>query len=223
MNKCPPRNDPQIEALFAGFDNPEDLTHRWECPNVSWQSSPMAITSVITKLVSQYLGDPTRFPNETLRNMLIASTPVVRQLDNSDPKTAGQLPKIVIEFEGSAPVERDFGKNNRIDYNIHNSKGTYYSAWNVQNKVDIVAKTKHEAMLLAEALCFLFAHYKTVIMKILQCHDFRVTRFTGAKLVNEELPDLGFKASLDLITIAPDGWHLVEAAPRLKRVIATTT
>ena len=221
MNKCPPRNDPKIEALFAGFDNPEDLTRRWLCPNVTWQSSPMAITSVITKLIAQYLGDPARFTNETIRTMLQDAAPVVRQLDSSDPKTAGQLPKVIVEFEGSSPVEKDFGKNNLIGYNIHNSKGTFYTAWNVQNRVDIVAKTKHESMLLSEALCFLFAHYKTVIMNILQCHDFRVTRFVGAKLVNEEMPDLGFRASLSLMTIAPDGWHLVEAAPRLKRVMTT--
>lgn len=217
QKNCPAVNPESIENLFSAWDEPQDITQRWECPDYTWQSSPSRLTNILTRVITQYLSDPNNFPNDELRDMLSAQTPIVTQMTHIDEKEAGQLPKVAVQFAGSKLEERRFGWDNRIEYNIHNSTGTFYTAWHIQHKIEIVARTKREALLLGEAICQLMNHYRTVLMKMLVAHDFKVTQFQGAQVLGEDAAN-GFMTSLGLLTIAPDKWYLAETAPRLKRI-----
>lgn len=218
---CEPHNPSAVENLFSAWDTPEDRTKSWDCPNLSWQSSPLVLTSLLTKILKQYFSNPDNFTNPELRKMLESRTPEITQLDQWNAKNTGKLPKIAVEFVASAPDNRQFGDNNRTNYNIHNSTGEYYRVWNVQHRIDLVAQTKRETLLLGEAACRLFNHYQSVIADELAAHRFEVTQFQGAQLVGDDSSSRAcWQASIGLTTLAPDRWYLTETAPRLKRILS---
>lgn len=218
MAECKPKNPQVYEELFKNWDTkPEDRTNKWRCPDISWQSSPLALTSILAKIMDQYLHDVTNFTDSDLRRVVTSNDLKVTQLDKVDYKAEGALPRVGINFISSTMSQELFGRNNQTGYNINNSTGSYYTTWTLEHSVTIVAATRRESMLLAEALCKLFSHYKTVIQKMLEAHDFRVTQFQGAQSVSED-GSFGYKSVLGLTTIAPDRWYLTEVSPRLKRV-----
>lgn len=216
MSNCPIKNP--TEELFQNRE-PEDRTAQG-CPDYSWQSSPLAVTATIASALTDYFSNSNNFTNKELRTMLSDASPVITQLDSVDATTTGKLPKIAVNFEGSKLVDRlEFARHNSLGYNINNSQEGFYLAWNLQHKVDIVAQTKREALLLSEAACCLFAHYQTAFLKMLQAHQFKVTQLSGASAVSEEDSSKGYIASIGLLTVTPDHWYIAESAPRLKRGI----
>lgn len=218
MDNCPAKNPEAIENLFPDWITPEDRTRAWRCPDISWQSSPLILTDILTKILKEYFSDPSNFPENELRELLKSRLPIITQFQSADGKTAGQKPRIGIDFVTSQMDERSFGQYNQTGYNIHNSTGDFFTLWKIQHKVEIVANAKRECLVLGEAVCRLFNHYRTVILGILKAADFKVVQFQGASLVSEEDPSLGYQASLGLLTTAYDTWCLTEVAPRLKRI-----
>ena len=218
MDKCPPKNPDAIQDLFPDWITPEDRSHDWQCPDLSWQSSPLILTDMLAKIIKEYFATAKTTDNDELRKLLQDSTPVVTQFQSYNAKTTGQKPRIGLDFVSAQMDERSFGQYNQTDYNINNSTGTFFTRWTIQHKVEIVAASKRECLVLGEAVCRLFNHYRTVILGMLKAHDFKVVQFQGATLISEEDTSLGFQASLGLVTIAPDTWYLTEVAPRLKTV-----
>ena len=214
MSDCPVKNPDEI---FIG-NSPENRTHVG-CPNISWQSSPLAITAVFAKLLTEYFGDPSNFVNTELRNLIKSGSPVITQLDSSNAKETGKLPRISVEFEGSELANMEFAGKNSLGYNIHNSQEGFYVVWNIQHKIEIVAATKRAVLLLSEEVCKLFTHYRKAIIAALNAHNFKVVRLAGSKSVSEEDSSRGYIASIDLLTVAPDHWYVVDISPRLKRVV----
>lgn len=215
-DKCV-KNPTAVEELFSAWDAPEDMTSRWECPDTRWQSSPSALTDLLAQVLQQYFSDPLNFTNDEVRALIQSQKPFVTQMTHIDPKNAGQLPKIAVEFTGSQQDERRFGRDNQIDYNIYNSTGTFFTVWRVQLRVDIIAKNKREAILLGESVCRLFNHHRTTVMQMLAAYDLVISQFQGAQVLGENAAN-GFQTSLGLTITAPDKWYLSEAAPRLKRI-----
>ena len=218
MDNCQIKNPDSVEALFPDWIQPEDRSQDWKCPDLSWQSSPLILTDILAKILKEYFADAKDSSNNELRELLQASTPIITQFQAYDAKTAGQKPRIGLDFVSAQLDETSFGRYNQTDYNLHNSTGTFFTRWNIQHKVEIVATTKRECLILGEAVCRLFNHYRTVILDMLKAHDFKVVQFQGANLISEEDVSMGFQASLGLVTIAPDTWYLTEVAPRLKTV-----
>lgn len=211
MNDCAPKNPESVSGLFSG--TPEN--RQWGCPDLSWQSSPIAIGAVFTNILKQYFSDATRFTNGELRALIEARKPLVTTLDQADASQTGRLPQIAVTFVSSEPEEKPFGRNNQIDYNMRNSTGTFFTMWSIQHHVEILAKSRREAALLGEAVCMLFHHFRTTIQQMLEAHAVHVVKFQGPQLVKE---DGNYLASVDLLTRTLDKWYLAEAAPRLKRI-----
>lgn len=217
MDNCPVKNPDAIEALFPAWIKPEDRSQDWKCPDLSWQSSPLILTDILAKILKEYFADAKDSPNNELRELLQSSTPIITQFQAYDAKTAGQKPRIGLDFVNAQLDERAFGRYNQIDYNDNNSTGTFFTLWHIQHKVEIVATTKRECLVLGEAVCRLFNHYRTVILDMLKANDFKAVQFQGANLVSEEDTSLGYQATLSLVTIAPDKWYLTEVAPRVNK------
>ena len=217
QKNCPAVNPESIENLFSAWDEPQDITQRWECPDYTWQSSPSRLTNILTRVLKQYFSDPSNFTNDELRQLVTNQKPVVTQMTHIDPEEVGELPKIAVQFMGAQMEERRFGKDNRVAYNIRNSTETFFTAWQVQHQFEIVTAVKREAILLGEAVCQLLNHYRTVLLQMLAAYDCKVTQFSGVKVLGEDAVN-GFQTNIGLLTIAPDKWYLAENAPRLKRI-----
>ncbi|MDO4568783.1 MAG: hypothetical protein Q4D38_00185 [Planctomycetia bacterium] len=222
MAECKPQNPSSVENMFSDWDSsPENRVTEWDCPDLSWQSDPYILTSLITEIIKQYFQRPENFQNPQIQKLLQSSTVDVSMMTHWDAKTVGVLPKVVIDFAGMQ-ANSPFATNDRIAYDVQSSTGTYRIDWTIKHTYSVLAKTKVESMLLSSAIrhvCSL-----PVIRENLQFMNFRVTEQSKVQSIGEEngTPP-GFVSTVATQGTVTELIYVVTADPRLKRIKKTIT
>lgn len=216
--KCDPVNNENVESLFY-WNTPEDKTIdkcKLTCNN-DWHNNSVYVTAYFVQILRDYFSDPNNIHDSNVREIVINKPILVQTMSSIDTDTAGDMPKIYVEF-GGKQAQQNFAIRNSYSYNIHNSSEQFYSHWQMGISIHVIGNTLNESLLIAEEACNLIHFFQVDICKNAGFMRCQVAEMSKPQYLEDSTSQKAYLCTVSLSVVSPCTWQLTQQAPVLKRV-----